>query len=184
MLEGKDANTEIIDGYEQSYYDKTQWDFTVGGDIVRDRCQAYSLNPTLYTSEIRFGLGLYPTHTQQAGRVFFSPQEIADSVSLMLTLTYWPSRFDECDYAPDAPFRFPWLGVSSLGPVAGVGYGGGRAAQGPFHNWEFGRAYRRLASQDRIIEGRLYLDPANTYQSARLGVVSSQTPAANGSLPL
>ena len=62
LLRAADTHTTIIDAYELSYYYKTADQFSAATQIVRQACRTYSLNPELYTREVRVSFGLYPTH--------------------------------------------------------------------------------------------------------------------------
>ena len=62
ILAGADETTVVTDGYELSYYYKTEDQFIDGAAIVRDACRAYSLDADRYARRMKVGFGLYPTH--------------------------------------------------------------------------------------------------------------------------
>jgi hypothetical protein len=83
MLLGADPNTEIIDGYESSYYFKEQWEFDVGRDVVLNKCRSYSEHPELYTDKVRMGGALYLMSSDPAKS--FTTQQANDSVRMGMT---------------------------------------------------------------------------------------------------
>ena len=82
MLLSKDTETEIIDGYELSYYYKEQWEFDVAKDVVHNKCKSYSQHPELYEEEIRLALGLWPTRYSDGQE--FTPAELTASVAMAM----------------------------------------------------------------------------------------------------
>lgn len=86
LLENADERTEVIDGYELSYYYKTDEQFQRANRVVRQECKRYSQIPELYAEKIGLGLGLFPTHPPQQGRNFTS-EELTKSVELAMKYT-------------------------------------------------------------------------------------------------
>ena len=77
LIEGADPDTRIIDGYELSYYYKTEEAFAVAGPVVHEKCRAYSAIPERYAARIELALGLYPLRPD---RYTFTPAEAAAAV--------------------------------------------------------------------------------------------------------
>gem|GEM_PF-4320718 len=84
LIDGADSATRIIDGYELSYYYKTESDFAVAGPVVHDKCRAYSMIPDRYAARIELALGLYPLRKD---RFVFTPAETETAVSLAMQAT-------------------------------------------------------------------------------------------------
>ncbi len=90
LIEGADKDTEIIDGFEMSYYYKTPEAFAVAQPVVKEHCKAYSAIPELYAKRIKLALGLYvtrglddPTRTDDA----FTPEQVAASTGYAMKET-------------------------------------------------------------------------------------------------
>lgn len=84
MIEAADAETEIIDMYELSYYYKKAEQFENAQKIVKEDCKAYSQIPDLYSEKIGLGLGLYPTRYDPRR---FTYEELAKSTELAMKYT-------------------------------------------------------------------------------------------------
>jgi hypothetical protein len=84
MLLGADANTEIVDGNEPTYYYKTQSQFDKGNNIVLEWCKSFSEHPDLYAEKVRSAFGLFLTNTNP-NKPSFTTQEATDSVRIGLT---------------------------------------------------------------------------------------------------
>ena len=84
LIEGADNRTKIIDGYELSYYYKTEDAFAVAGPVVHEKCKAYSAIPRLYGERIELALGLYQLRTDKN---IFTPAETTEAVRLAMKYT-------------------------------------------------------------------------------------------------
>ena len=86
-----------------------------------------------------------------------------------------------------SPLPWPWEDASSMGPNAGLGYGGGWGCQGPGTGWNYGHAWRPIHAthKDRLtVVGRLYLDSGNTYQNASLNVTPDKSYNTGAGYPI
>ena len=85
LLKNRSGSTEIIDGYESSYYYKDEWEFQVGADLIRDRFKAYFVQRDLYTDNIKVGFGLYHSSLRHDG--VFSPADAGDALKWAMKYT-------------------------------------------------------------------------------------------------
>ena len=81
MLLGADADTEITDGFEHSYYHLQQSSFDNDINIVLEGCKSFSEHPVLYAEKLKAGLALYLTSSSNP----FTPQEATDAVRRAMT---------------------------------------------------------------------------------------------------
>ena len=95
ILLAADANTEVIDGFEFSYYYKSQGQFDNARDIVLDKCKSFSEHPDLYAEGVEVGFGLFLNSA--LSHLTFTPQQATDSVRMGITtsdryLWVWNNR--------------------------------------------------------------------------------------------
>jgi len=125
MLRAADDDTVITDGFELSYYYKTEDEFAAAGPIVKQASLAYSLDPDLYARKIRLGLGLFPTHPGMFSRDDFthnkySPAELTKAVRLAMKYTdkyVWIWNENTSFWIKDGPNATPLVPKQPFAPL-------------------------------------------------------------------